>query len=255
MKNRPLLILFGGRDREGIILRLKSLHYPIRAVVAPERASEKLVQSLARISMEGLRVVRCRKASLVRTLEEFRGDTLLSIGFPYLLPRAALDLFPLCLNVHPTLLPQYRGPTSGPYILMNRETESGSTVHLIDEGMDSGPIVLQAKATLSRFDTIRSLRRKVYSLEPDLVVQALERLKGPGFQPVPQDESRASVYPKARTPADSEIDPRQTLLGLFDFIRACDPDDFPAFFYVEGQKVCIRLWRPDRPQVDGEDTL
>jgi len=62
-----------------------------------------------------------------------------------------------------------------------------------------------------------------------------------------QDAAQATEYRIKRKPEDSEIDPQRPLLDLYNQIRACDPDDYPAYFYVEGQKVCIGLWRQDKP--------
>lgn len=249
-----LVVLFGGWRREAILLKLQSSGYRIAAVVTPAKVTPKLAGSIERIRTAGIRVLPCQKPDLFETLQTFAGMTLLSIGFPYLVSPEILSLFKTSLNVHPTLLPHYRGPTTAAYIIINGETEAGSTVHLMDSGMDTGDIVLQRKVGLTRFDTIRSLQRKVYALEPDLVVDALNRLETPGYTPVPQDEPRATVYPAKRKPKDSEIDPARPLIALYDTIRACDPDEFPAYFYVEGQKVCIRLWRPERP-ADDPDTL
>ncbi len=143
----------------------------------------------------------------------------------------------------------------GAYIIINNENESGSTVHFMEEGIDTGAIILQRKVPLTRFDTVRSMQRKVYSIEPDLIAEALELLKNREFKPQVQDETQATIYPKWRKTADSEIDPNKSLLELFDFIRACDPDEYPAFFFVEGQKICLRMWRPERPPSEDNDML
>lgn len=251
VKDYPVLVLFGGWGREQVIIRMCSAGYKIAAVIAPARVSTRLEASIEGIRQSGIRVIACDKDNLQSILGGFPQCILLSIGFPYLLSSEILRQFIICLNVHPTLLPRYRGPSTGAYILMESEKESGSTIHVIDEGMDTGPIVLQQKVPLTRFDTIRSLQRKVYSIEPQLVLDAFALLGEPGFLPKAQDEGKATVYPKKRKPEDSEVDPNRTLLQLFDTIRACDPDDFPAFFYLDGQKVCMRLWRAERPA--GED--
>ena len=174
-------------------------------------------------------------------------------GFPYVVPREIYERHRIALNIHPTLLPKYRGPTSGAYILINNEGKSGSTVHLFDEVADKGGIIIQKSVSLSRFDTLKSMQRKVYALEPDLIIDAI-RLLDAGVRPTPQDEASASTFPRRRTPADSEIDPNRSMLELYDHIRACDVSDFPAFFYLNGEKVCISLWREKRA-VGNEDEL
>ena len=255
MTGRDVLVLYGSWGREEIVLRLKDKGYRIVAVVVPQVLSAKLAKSVKIITREIGPVVECRKSNLQSVLKRFSCDVLLSVGFPYLLKPSILRMFPICLNVPPTLLPKYRGPTTGAYILMNNEGFSGSTVHIMDEGMDTGPIVVQQKVKLTRFDTIRSLQSKVYALEPDLVEQALELIATPGFQPTVQDKNKATIYPQKRTPEDSEIDPGKPLLELFDRVRACDPEEFPAFFYVENQKVCIKFWRPEQPETDDNESL
>ena len=256
VRSGRLVILFGGRgNRVGIIERLYECGYTIERVVVPATVSSSLLDSANRLASLGLCVVSVRRDELDGALTGYRGRTLLSVSFPYLLPEHILQEFDTCLNVHPTLLPKYRGPTSGAYILMNREPATGSTVHIMDAGMDTGPIVLQRAVELSRFDTIRSMQRKVFAMEPDLVADALRLLAEPRFRPEAQDEAAATVFPKKRTPADSLLDAGRPLAELYDHVRACDFDEFPAFFFVDGQKVCVRMWRPERPAEDGDDTI
>ena len=147
--------------------------------------------------------------------------------------------------MHPTRLPKYRGPTSGAYVILNEEEFSGSTVHIMSEEFDKGDIILQSKVALSKFDTVKSMQRKVYSSEPKLLLKSIDLILN-GFSPIPQIESEASEYPKLRTPDDSQIDPSKSLLELFNNIRASDHEEFPAHFFLNGEKVCIRLWRPNK---------
>lgn len=251
----PILVLFGGWGREATVIRLKKSGYNIAAVVTPDNLSIKLQMSVNNIAATGIDIIACKKSDLSAVLTPFEGSILLSIGFPYLLPEDLLKRFKTVLNVHPTLLPYYRGPTTLAYLIMNHEMETGSTVHYIAAGMDTGPIVLQRKVKISPFDTLRSLQRKVYTIEPDLVTDSLKLLDASGFVPTPQNETQATIYPKKRYPKDSEIDPTKPLIELYDAIRACDPDEFPAFFFVDGQKVCIRLWRAERPPEDEKDMI
>lgn len=255
LKNQSIVVLFGSWGREDSVLKLKENGYRIAAVVAPEKTSPRLEESLERIRAARIELKQCRKATLAETLEPFAGGVLLSIGFPYIVADEILQKFDLCLNVHPTQLPRYRGATSGAYIIINNEKESGSTVHLMDAEMDTGAVVAQSRVPLSRFDTTRSMQRKVYAAEPDLVLEAFRRLDEPGFAPQIQDESKATEYTARRKPEDSEIDPNKPLTELFDFIRSCDPHDYPAFFFVEGEKICLKLWRPERADGETEDAL
>lgn len=251
---QPWIILFGGPGREEVIFSAIKAGLQVVSILVPELQPERLKTSIERLVKLNIPMETVSKAGLAQKLEPHAGKPMLSLGFPFILPAAVLSLFPLRLNIHPTLLPAYRGPMSGAFILINGEKETGSTVHVLEAGADTGDIIAQSRIPLSRFDTVRSMQRKVYASEPALFLEALTALDA-GITPQKQDESQASMYPQKRTPEDSCIDPEKSLLTLYDYIRACDPEAYPAFFMLEGQKVCIRLWRPDRPVSDGDDML
>lgn len=247
------IVLFGGAGREASIERMLAEGFFLEAIIVPARRNDKLDRSVARLKALPCNVLEVSKSGLADILKPFSGKALLSIGFPYLIPGELLELFIPALNVHPTLLPRYRGPTTAAYVLLNNERESGSTIHYMTEHMDRGDIVSQSRVALNAFDTIRSLQRKVYASEAQLVIDALAALER-GFSAKPQDETQASEFPKKRTPNDSEIDPTRPLTELFNQIRACDPEEFPAFFYHNGEKVCVRLWRPEK-SVGADDEI
>lgn len=248
------VVLFGGAGREHAVTALQNSGRKVLAVVVPSTKSEKLAGSVQSLKDFGLNVIEVKKAEVGAALSGFPQTAILSIGFPYLLAKHTLEDRPINLNVHPTLLPKYRGPTTGFYIIENSDPVTGSTVHILDEGMDTGPIVAQSNVMLSKFDTVASMQQKVYAHEPALVLEAIAYLER-GGAPLQQDESKATTYPLKRTPRDSEIDPNKPLIDLFDAIRAADPDNYPAYFYVDGERVCIRLWRPDREASEPEYTV
>ena len=244
IKASSWVILFGGAGRQNVISEMIQYGLSVGKVIVPQRKSQKLEEATAFIKNLGLDIVEVTKKNLEECLAPFSADPLLSLGFPLIIPKRVYEKHPLALNVHPTLLPSYRGPSSGAYIIINGEQKSGSTVHLMTEDADKGAIVLQREVALTPFDTIRSMQRKVYEIEPQLVVDAINMVQqGASF--VTQNESESSTYSRVRKPADSEIDPSRPLSSLINEIRACDPDSFPAYFYYHGQKVAIRLWRPE----------
>lgn len=244
IKDSAWIVLFGGAGRQRVISHMRTKGLRIKKVIVPQRRSQGLDEAVAQLIEKDFDLIEVNKRNLAERLGSLSSFQLLSLGFPYIVPRELLGRHPIALNVHPTLLPKYRGPSTGAYILINGEEKSGSTVHLMVEEIDKGAIVLQREVPLSPFDTIRSMQRKVYSIEPQLVVDAIERIhQGAPF--VEQNEEEASVYPSLRRPEDSKIDPSRPLLDLINEIRACAPDDFPAFFLYHGQKVGIKLWRLD----------
>jgi len=247
------VILFGGSGREGVIERLVSEGVNVKLILVPYVQSSKLKESVARLNSLGIIIKEISRKNLGQALEAEQQSCLLSVGFPYIIPKSIYSKHKAALNIHPTLLPKYRGPTTGAYILINNEPESGSTIHFLDEEADKGDIILQSRVALNPFDTVRSVQRKVYKTEPSLIIEALRNLDL-GKIPFHQDERIATSYPKKRKPEDSEIDPTRPLLELINKIRASDPEDFPAFFYLNGQKVYVKIWRKNKP-IGSEDEL
>lgn len=232
---KPWVILFGGKNREKIILRLVESNLNVAAIIVPKKYDLSLGACINRIELlTDLKIVETSFSDLHKTLQIYRGGNLLSIGFPYLVMKASLDLFQVAINVHPTLLPKYRGPNSGAHVIANGEEESGSTVHFMTENADEGEIIAQQSIPLTKFDTTKSMQRKIYEIEPDLVLTAINALSldKTFFR---QMESEATSF-KKRTPGDSEIDPEQRLIDLYDSIRSSDPEEYPAFFTLMGKK-------------------
>ncbi len=245
------VVLFGGAGREICVERMFEAGIKIELVVVPVHRSKKLeaaVQSLRKLPISIIEIDRDGLSDLIRP---YSGLALLSIGYPHILSEDLLNSFEPAVNLHPTLLPKYRGPTTGAYVLINGESATGSTVHIMTKRVDQGPIVRQNHIEISPFDTIISLRRKVYKEEPKLLLLAIQDIEN-GIQPTPQDENAATEFPNRRFPSDSEIDPRQSLLDLMNQIRACDPEDFPAFFFYHGEKVNVTLCRQNKPTNDSE---
>lgn len=113
-------------------------------------------------------------------LKERHIDWVILAGFLWLVPQNLLEAFPnRIINIHPALLPNYGG--KGMYghhvheaVVANRETESGITIHLVDQHYDRGTILFQAKCQLSPEDTADSLAQKIHLLERDYFPKVIE---------------------------------------------------------------------------------
>ncbi len=79
------------------------------------------------------------------------------------------------LNIHPSLLPKYKGLNTYKKILQNKEKFSGSTVHLVSKKLDSGKIILQKKIKISKYDNIKTLEKKILLLEHNLYPRAIKK--------------------------------------------------------------------------------
>lgn len=124
---------------------------------------------------------------------------------------------------HPSLLPKYRGGSAIPWQIIKGETKTGVTVFWVDEGIDTGPILLQKEAVIDPDDTAASLYfNKLFPLGVEAVVEAV-RLIDRGTAPrIPQDESQATYDPLCRD-EHALVNWSSPLAEVYNLIRGCDP--------------------------------
>lgn len=127
-----------------------------------------------------------------------------------------------CVNCHPSLLPRYRG--SNPYFstISNGETKSGITFHLVDENLDTGPILLQREVDISNNDTGGSLRTKCSFEARQSIKKLLDGLENAKFLPQKQNEALASYFSGIKS-EDANIDWNNPPEIIYNQIRALNP--------------------------------
>lgn len=126
------------------------------------------------------------------------------------------------INCHPSLLPSHRG--SNPYVsvIKNKETKTGVTFHLLDEGIDTGEILLQTEVGISENDTGGSLRNKCAFTAKETVLELLDKLENAELIPQKQDNSKASYFPVIN-PDDAAISWKKSAIDIHNEIRAFLP--------------------------------
>lgn len=159
-------------------------------------------------------------------------------AFGHILKREVLDLPRLgCVNAHASLLPKLRGAAPIQWAIAGGETETGVTAMLMDQGMDTGPVLLQRKIPISPDDTGGTLQDKLAPIAGGLLVEALEGLAAGTITPVPQDEGLATYAPLLKK-SDGKLDFRQEAETLARRVRAFDP--WPgSFAALKGEQVKI----------------
>lgn len=126
------------------------------------------------------------------------------------------------INVHPALLPHYRGPNPYLQAIKNLESKSGVTFHLMDENFDTGPILLQKSVNIEPTDTGVELRSKIAHTAKLAVIELINRLGEEVIIPVNQDESKASYYPQI-SEDDVMLDFSKSAEEVHAHIRAFHP--------------------------------
>ena len=110
--------------------------------------------------------------SLVRILGEQRVEIVVCAGYMQLLTRGFLGRFP-CLNVHPSLLPAFPGLDAVGQALATGAAETGVTIHFLDEGVDTGPVIAQERVAIEPGDTVESLHERLHAVEHRLLPEAV----------------------------------------------------------------------------------
>lgn len=140
-----------------------------------------------------------------------------------LIPKHILDFFPLgIINVHTSLLPKYRGASPIQSALINGETETGVTIMKMDQGLDTGPIILQKKTTIDPDETYLNVDKKLAALGVLALNEALSRYISGELIPVPQNSAEATLC-KEFTRDDGKINWHKTALQIYNQYRGLTP--------------------------------
>lgn len=202
-------------------------------------------ESLLKVAREaGLSVIagkKVRDPELIKKLKKVKPEIIFCIGGMQIIPKEVLSIPRLgCLNIHPALLPKYRGRFSTAHALFNGEPYTGATLHFMDEGIDSGPIILQKKVWIDKEDTARTLYDKVLTgAGGELFTEFLNLwLGGKKIPARPQSEKEATYYPKG-LPNNGEIDWNWDGAKIERFIRAMTFPPFPPATFSIGKKKMV----------------
>lgn len=173
-------------------------------------------------------------------LEHLSCDVIVVIAFGQILPAAVLHLPRWgCINVHASLLPAYRGAAPIHRAVINGETRTGVTTMLIDEGLDTGDILLQEVLSIQESDTVGTLHDRLSETGARLLVKTLQLLTRGELVLKPQDHSRAT-YARPLLPEDEVIRWESPARNIFNHVRGMNP--WPgAFTFWEGK--LLKIWQ------------
>lgn len=133
------------------------------------------------------------------------------------------------INIHPSLLPKYRGLSPQHQAIMHGDAESGVTVHYIDSGVDTGEIIIQKKFPIAKDDYILQVQSKMLAIYKTIVAEALDLLADESFKPARQDLSQLSYFGPLKK-SDREIDFSKTVIEVYNLIRAVSLPYKGAFY-------------------------
>lgn len=183
-------------------------------------------------------------------LAQLSPDLIVVAAFGQILPTTILKAATLgCLNIHPSLLPKYRGAAPISRAIMAGETVTGVTIIMLDEGMDSGDILLQEETPIRPGETFGSLHDRLSLLGAELLVKTIRYLGEGLLTPVPQDHIMATFAPRIKK-EDCLINWASNAQTIVNLIRALSPS--PGAHTLLGGKVLKIIHASSRMIKPGE---
>jgi methionyl-tRNA formyltransferase len=251
--DRPLRTVFLGTPAfavptlEGIVRAGAEL----KAVVCqPDRPSGRGLEATAPPTKQwamarGLPVLqpeKVKQGKLKALIEPFAPDVLVVTAYGRILPPEVLAMAPLgAINGHASLLPKLRGAAPIQWAIARGETETGITVMQMDEGLDTGAMLLVRRLAIGPEETAAELHDRLAALAGDAIAEALPKLARGELQPVAQDHAQATLAPILKK-EDGSLDLRLSARELFDRTRGFQP--WPgAILFLRGKAIKVHRAR------------
>ncbi|MDC6362239.1 MULTISPECIES: phosphoribosylglycinamide formyltransferase [Flavobacteriaceae] len=185
MKRIVILASGSGSNAENIIKYFKESPSVEVSAVLTNKSTAKVLERCDRLNIPGFyfnRAAFTGSQTIVQFLEGLQADLVVLAGFLWKIPSNIIDAFPnKVINIHPALLPKYGG--KGMYgakvheaVKKNLETETGITIHYVNEHYDEGAIIFQAKTAISPEDNVDVIAQKVHRLEYEHFPKVIEKL-------------------------------------------------------------------------------
>ena len=174
----------------------------------------------------------------IALVKKLQPELIVVVAFGQILPDDILNIPALgCINLHPSLLPKYRGAAPIQWSLINGDKVTGITVAYITSKLDSGDIILQKEVEIEDYDTGSSLSDRLSSSGAMLVMEAIGLIKDGNAPRIPQDETMASYTSKIRH-EDALIDWQKPARNIFNIVRALNAVP-GAYTWVCGERLKI----------------
>jgi methionyl-tRNA formyltransferase len=181
---------------------------------------------------------RVRRPELVEQLRAMSPEVMVVVGYGQIIPKSILDIPPHgIINVHASLLPKYRGAAPIQWAIARGESHTGITTMRINEGLDTGDMLLKWSTEIGPEETAPQLSERLATAGADLLIRTLAEL--PTIAPEPQDDSQATLAPILKK-EDGKIDWNMRPTEILNRMRGFDP--WPgAYGFLRGQR--FQIWK------------
>ncbi len=245
---------FGVPSLEALIKAKENLVAVITAPDKPKGRGLKLKETpiKEKATFYNLRVLQPKDTNAPyfrETLSSLNPDLGILIAFGSILNKEIINLPKMgIINLHPSLLPKYRGSAPIPRAIIAGEKETGNTIIKINEGVDSGTILVQEKVKINPEDTAGSLSARMAKEGASLLLKAIFLLKEGEAKLKTQDEKEASPAPKLKK-SDGLIDWKKDAGEIHNLVRGLNP--WPsAYIFLEGKR--LKIWETEIEEKQGK---
>ena len=177
---------------------------------------------------------------MLKELQRAAADVMVVAAYGLLLPKTVLDLPRLgCINIHASLLPRWRGAAPIQRALLAGDAETGVSIMQMDEGLDTGPVLMQERILIAADDNAQSLHDKLARLGGESIVRALLALERGQLRPQPQPATGASYAAKVQK-TEAQIDWQGAASQIERAVRAFNPQP-GAYTVLNGET--LKIWK------------
>jgi methionyl-tRNA formyltransferase len=175
-----------------------------------------------------------RTVEFANRIANHKPDIIVVVAFGHIIPKNILAIPKIAtINIHASLLPKYRGPAPIQWAIINGEIETGVTTMLMDEGLDTGDILLSSKIKIFSDDTSGTLHDRLANLSADVLIRTIERIETGDITPISQDHTQATYAPLLKK-NDGRMNWEMSAQTLEAFVRGMTP--WPGAFTFHGKK-------------------
>lgn len=181
-----------------------------------------------------------KEPALIDELNHLSPDVMVVAAYGLILPKAVLKLPRLgCINIHASLLPKWRGATPIQHALLAGDAETGISIMQMDEGLDTGPVLMQARLRIAADDTAQTLHDKLAQIGAEAIVHTLRGLERGELQPQPQPQQGASYAGKLGK-SEAQINWEKDAVQVERSVRAFNPNP-GAYTTLNGES--LKIWK------------
>ena len=228
----------------------RSAHRPLLVVTPPDRPrgrgrqmqSPPAAEAARELGIELLQAADVNEEVALERIRAARPEVVVVCAFGQMIREPLLSEWPM-LNVHPSLLPRWRGAAPIERALMAGDEATGVSVMRVGAGLDSGPVALAEEVAIGAEEDFESLSAKLAGLGGELVVEALDRLAAGSLDFAEQDDERATYAEKIGA-EDRRLDPARPAAELARTVRALTPHVGAYLETAAGERLGVRRARP-----------